>query len=83
MLSRLLKHRQNRCQYHKLEPNHIRLLELQPGVGNDRLVCKLRTVNLLAYDDISAVSSIEGLERYEAISYVWGAPLYTAAIECK
>ncbi|KAJ8111570.1 hypothetical protein OPT61_g5867 [Boeremia exigua] len=69
-LLRLSKHRKSLRQYSKLERNRIRLLSLQRGAREDGLVYTLHTVDLLAYDGI-ADSSIQGFERYEAMSYVW------------
>jgi|SRR5690242_8248654 len=83
MLYRLLRRQKARCHYNKLKKNQIRLLKLQPGSDNDRLVCTLQTVDLLAYDDISATSPIAGLERYEALSYVWGNASVTTEIHCE
>ncbi|KAJ4983509.1 heterokaryon incompatibility protein [Stagonosporopsis vannaccii] len=82
MLSRLLKRQKAHCRYDKLEKGQIRLLKLQPGCGSNRLVCTLQTVDLLAYDDISATSSITDFERYEALSYVWGDAHLTTEIDC-
>ncbi|KAF3043794.1 hypothetical protein E8E12_010341 [Didymella heteroderae] len=53
-----------------------------PGRKGDSIVCTLHAVNLLAYDDIGADATIEGFERYEAISYVWGSVHRTVQIEC-
>jgi hypothetical protein len=83
LLFHLFKSRKQRYRYEKLKEKHIRLLKLQPGVGKDHLRCTLQAVDLLAYDDIGAEASIEGLERYEAISYVWGDSHHTVEIECK
>lgn len=83
MLSRLLRRQKARCLYDKLEKNQIRLLKLQPGSDSNHLVCTLHTVDLLAYDDISATSPITGLERYEALSYVWGNDSVTTEIHCE
>jgi hypothetical protein len=76
------KQRRLRHSYTSLQVNEIRLLRLQPGRKGDRIVCTLHVVNLLAYDDIGADAAIEGFERYEAISYVWGNAHHTAEIEC-
>jgi hypothetical protein len=72
-----------RYQYDALKKNNIRLLKLLPGAREDRIVCTLHAVDLLAYDDIGVEAPIEGLERYEAISYVWGNASQLVEIECK
>ena len=43
--------------------SHIRLLSLQAGCRQDTIICHLEEINL--YDSA---------ERYDALSYVWGAP---------
>lgn len=70
-------------QYISLSKNHIRLLKLLPGAEEDRIVCTLHAVDLLAYDDIGVEAPIEGLQWYEAISYVWGDAFNLVEIECK
>lgn len=48
--------------YHKLaDVNEIRLLHLQPGDGDDPIVCEMRHSNFLH------------MENYEALSYMWGS----------
>lgn len=69
-------------RYTPLEENQIRLLRLCPGPSESQIVCQLRTVDLLAYEDIAAKSTIEGWERYDAISYVWGDPKQKVEITC-
>lgn len=80
---RAFKNRKRRYRYNNLKKNHIRLLELQPGNREDPVVCRFQTVDLLAYDDIGAEASIQGFERYEAISYVWGDTCHTVQVDCK
>ena len=48
----------------------IRLLYLLPGSDNAPLSCSLRIVSLSA------------LPVYEAISYTWGEPIFSASIDC-
>lgn len=79
---RLFKARRSRQLYDELKTSEIRLLRLQPGRTGDKVVCTLHTVDLLAYDDIGADASIEGFERYEAISYCWGTERTTVEIDC-
>jgi hypothetical protein len=55
-----------------LRGTQIRLLALQPKDDNERLVCRLRTV------DVADESLL-----YEAISYVWGSQDTPANIYCK
>lgn len=47
----------------------FRYLVLQPGVGNDTLVCNLQT---------DAISDAE----YDAVSYVWGTSVRNHSIQC-
>lgn len=68
--------------YVPLEEKQIRLLRLRPGTSDSSVTCDLHTVDLLAYDDIAAESSIQGWERYDTISYVWGDPERTVMITC-
>jgi hypothetical protein len=49
----------------------IRLLEVEPGVGDDILICKLKHVSLLE----------NPAPIYETISYCWGAPRDLASIQ--
>lgn len=44
--------------------NHIRRLILEPGKGQDPLVCRLETIK---------VKHASSITEYEAISYVWGS----------
>ncbi|KAH6611866.1 heterokaryon incompatibility protein-domain-containing protein [Boeremia exigua] len=81
-LSRLFTRRKARYRYTKLQKNQIRLLQLEPGTREDPIICNLQIVDLLAYDDLGANSSISGFEEYEAISYVWGNSNYTIEIDC-
>ena len=58
-------------QYSPLKHDRdIRLLYLLPGSGKAPLSCSLRIVSLLE------------LPVYEAISYTWGEPIFSASIEC-
>jgi hypothetical protein len=49
----------------------IRLLEVEPGVGDDMLVCRLKHASLLQ----------KPAPIYETISYCWGAPRDPTSIE--
>jgi hypothetical protein len=51
--------------------DHIRIIVLEPGSGDDPIRCILRTVPL---DEAGC--------QYEAISYVWGSPNNVTEIEC-
>src|SRR5271156_1064328 len=42
----------------------IRLFDLEPGVGDDPVVCSMRTISL---------SSRDHGKSYEALSYCWGS----------
>jgi hypothetical protein len=68
--------------YVPLEEKQIRLLRLHPGTPDSQITSELRAVDLLAYDDIAAESSIQGWERFDAISYVWGDSKRTVEILC-
>jgi hypothetical protein len=59
-------------RYSPLEPNDIRLLELLPGAGEDIIRCKIRHAPL---NDRETV--------FEAISYVWGNPVFNHSIVIK
>lgn len=62
---------QRKYKYEPLpQSNSIRYLILQPGAGDDPLVCSLRT------------ASIEKAPQFEAISYVWGSKERTHEIIC-
>lgn len=56
------------------EPATIRVLELQPGSGNDPLRGRLRHMDFdnFGNDDINE----RGFQSYEALSYVWGKPTF-------
>ncbi|UPX20635.1 uncharacterized protein EKO05_0010863 [Ascochyta rabiei] len=69
-------------KYIALKKNEIRLLRLYPGCGDAPLCCSLHVVNLDAYDDVTSTSSVEGFERYNAISYVWGSRRHKVKITC-
>lgn len=74
--------RKSRHLYSPLEKNQIRLLKLHPGEFESQIQCSLRSVDLLAYEDIAAESSIEGWERFDTISYVWGDHRRKVEIVC-
>ena len=58
-------------QYSPLKHNRdIRLLYLLPGSDKAPLSCSLRIV------------SLSQLPAYEALSYTWGEPIFSASIEC-
>ena len=58
-------------RYSPLKHDHeIRLLYLLPGSDEAPLSCSLRIV------------SLSKLPVYEAISYTWGEPIFSASIEC-
>jgi hypothetical protein len=59
--------------YKNLDSNskEIRLLEVEPGAGDDILICKLKHVSLLQ----------NSTPIYETISYCWGAPRDPTSIE--
>lgn len=55
---------------HRLTGRNIRLLELLPGAPTDTIKCRLVTVHLDQRPD------------YEALSYVWGPPVFSVEISC-
>ena len=58
-------------RYSPLKHEHdIRLLYLLPGSNEAPLSCSLRIVSLSEIPD------------YEAVSYTWGEPIFSASIEC-
>lgn len=69
-------------RYTPLKKHQIRLLKLYPGHPEARICCSLQSVDLLAYDDIKAESTIEGWECFETISYVWGTDGQKVEIIC-
>jgi hypothetical protein len=77
-LSRRLPYR-----YIPLQRNQVRLLKLFPGESASQIHCSLHIVDLLSYDDRTAESSNEHLERYDAISYFWGNHKQRVEIICK
>jgi hypothetical protein len=59
-------------KYHRLPTmDHIRILILEPGEGNDAIRCHMKTLS---------IDAAEG--EYEAISYVWGTKHEHTDIEC-
>jgi hypothetical protein len=56
-------------RYDELPDHSFRYLILQPGVGDEPLVCTLHTTNLYEVE-------------YEAISYVWGTEVQDYSIRC-
>lgn len=60
----------SRRVYTKISKNQIRLLQLLPGNFADKLECTLR------------LHDIEVPVRYEALSYTWGKPAFTARLSC-
>jgi hypothetical protein len=70
-------------KYVPLKDNEIRLLKLYPGEVEAPICCSLHVVDLLVYDDVISQSSIQGLERYDAVSYVWGNRKHKVRIICK
>ncbi|KAF1922416.1 uncharacterized protein M421DRAFT_426919 [Didymella exigua CBS 183.55] len=68
--------------YTPLKENQIRLLRLHAGTPDSQIACQLHIVDLLAYEDIAAESKIEGWERFDAISYVWGDRKQVVEISC-
>ena len=61
----------SKFEYAALPHHHaIRLLELDPGKADEKLVGSMRIVH------------IDHTPPYEAISYVWGNPERTAEILC-
>lgn len=75
-------HLETNYRYERLQQSQFRLLTIRPGVREGPLIVSLRAVDLLAYDDIEVSAPIKGLERYEAVSYVWGDPGVTTQIKC-
>lgn len=62
---------QNEYRYEPLsQPNRIRVLELQPGSGDDPISVSLRNV------------SLDAEPQFEAISYVWGDASVRLPIRC-
>ena len=65
---------QSSAQNYRYQPvkrnGRIRLLHLKPGSGEDALSCSLRIV------------SLSKAPPYEAISYAWGDPVFSASILC-
>lgn len=61
-ISRTITHVSSRSfhVYKPLQPNEIRLIDLQPGRGSEPLRCRLRSVELT------------GNSPYESLSYCWG-----------
>jgi hypothetical protein len=60
-----------RYEYNNLPSTEsIRLIQLEPGRRDDRLECRLITVDL------------NTRPAYEAVSYVWGEPQYRKSIVC-
>ncbi|KAH7324782.1 heterokaryon incompatibility protein-domain-containing protein [Stachybotrys elegans] len=53
----------------------IRILELQPGQGDDTIVCRLKPQPLVS------PARFRSTEPYEAVSYVWGDPSLIHRIE--
>lgn len=76
-------HLYSNYRYQTLDKHQFRLLSIHPGSQDDAIVCSLRVVDLLAYDDVEVTAPINGFERYEAISYVWGNAQDTVKIECE
>lgn len=70
-------------QYTPLEANHIRLLKLHTGEDGAQIECTLHAVDLLAYEDIAAESKIDGWEKFQTISYVWGTSTKRVPIVCR
>jgi hypothetical protein len=58
----------------KSQPEKIRILELLPGRGDERIVCHIRTQPLVS------AARFGSTEEYEAVSYVWGDPSRTQSI---
>ncbi|KAF2247431.1 HET-domain-containing protein [Trematosphaeria pertusa] len=74
--------------YTPLESRHtIRLLELHAGSENEPLKGNLRDFDLEeamftdALDDAPFPETEREFPQYEALSYVWGSPLFTHALE--
>lgn len=65
-----------------MKKNQIRLLKLYPGEPESQICCSLRIVDLLVYEDVAAESTIEGWERFDTISYVWGTGSQKVDITC-
>jgi hypothetical protein len=57
----------------------FRLLALQPGQGDDALVCELHAFDLYHHPILKAIWYIP---PFEAISYVWGTSLPVHEIQC-
>jgi hypothetical protein len=68
--------------YTKLEQGYFRVLVLQPGPFDVPISCSLQPVNLLDFDDVTGRAKTHELGSYEAVSYVWSAPVINVNIEC-
>ena len=60
----------SRRVYTQISKNQIRLLRLLPGNFADKLECTIQS------------HDIEVPARYEALSYTWGKPAFTARLSC-
>jgi hypothetical protein len=65
--------------YHRLPPDFMRIMMLQPGSGEDPVVCNLKQQKI--------PHAILGLAQpsdviFEALSYTWGNPTPTHVITC-
>lgn len=66
--------------YTQIEPWQIRVLQLLPG-REDELLCGELVVCDLPNSDKSSVGEKSPTIKYEALSYVWGAPKFRISVQ--
>jgi hypothetical protein len=67
--------------YSPIKPWQTRILRLQPGQPGDPVVCNLDIAELVCFEGIGLKDQPE-LVEFEALSYSWGRPAFSASINC-
>ncbi|KAK4151278.1 HET-domain-containing protein [Chaetomidium leptoderma] len=69
------------------DPYEIRVVELQPGVGDELLRCRLVHCSFIVFRAHCRYAlSMQDLTKpvwYTALSYTWGPPVFEGRIECE
>lgn len=67
--------------YHPIHPWQTRILIIPPGTTEDQFECILEAVDLIAKHGVG-IPSRSTVVQYEALSYSWGYPAFTAMVKC-
>ncbi|EXJ53427.1 uncharacterized protein A1O5_13295 [Cladophialophora psammophila CBS 110553] len=67
--------------YQPIHPWQTRIIIIRPGEAGDPLDCELQTVDLIAKEGV-VVPAWSSIVSYDALSYSWGYPEFTATIRC-